>query len=146
MRRRRRLFVWLRAEFGACAALAALLAACASEAAPFVLPPDHPASPSADEAPVPLVSTTLATEGPEAPRAESNDTPDAMKGHHDFGAHDAAQGDGKPTPADKAEGVQQAYTCPMHVDVVSTEPSTCPKCGMRLKKQPDPPHHDGGAR
>jgi FtsP/CotA-like multicopper oxidase with cupredoxin domain len=28
-----------------------------------------------------------------------------------------------------------AYTCPMHPDVVATEPATCPKCGMRLVPQ-----------
>ncbi len=28
-----------------------------------------------------------------------------------------------------------AYTCPMHPDVVATEPATCAKCGMRLVPQ-----------
>ena len=29
-----------------------------------------------------------------------------------------------------------AYTCPMHPDVVSTEPGTCPQCGMKLVPAP----------
>ena len=29
-----------------------------------------------------------------------------------------------------------AYTCPMHPDFVSTEPGTCPQCGMRLVPAP----------
>ena len=37
-------------------------------------------------------------------------------------------GDGEATAA--------AYTCPMHSDVVSTEPGTCPQCGMKLVPAP----------
>jgi FtsP/CotA-like multicopper oxidase with cupredoxin domain len=29
-----------------------------------------------------------------------------------------------------------AYTCPMHPDVISTEPGTCPQCGMKLVPAP----------
>ena len=29
-----------------------------------------------------------------------------------------------------------AYTCPMHPDVVATEPGTCPQCGMKLVPAP----------
>jgi hypothetical protein len=31
------------------------------------------------------------------------------------------------------------YTCPMHPEVVSSAPGTCPKCGMKLVPQPTPP-------
>ena len=27
---------------------------------------------------------------------------------------------------------QEIYVCPMHPDVTSTSPGTCPKCGMKL--------------
>jgi hypothetical protein len=27
------------------------------------------------------------------------------------------------------------YTCPMHLDIVSEEPGSCPKCGMTLVKK-----------
>ena len=29
-----------------------------------------------------------------------------------------------------------AYTCPMHPDVIATEPGTCPQCGMKLVPAP----------
>jgi Cu+-exporting ATPase len=39
-----------------------------------------------------------------------------------------------------AAAQQQAlYRCPMHPDVTSTSPGTCPKCGMALQKVPARP-------
>jgi len=125
------------------AVLTALFAACASEPAPSELPPDHPASPCADEAPPLPASTTLVTTGPEAPVAESAEASDAAKSIHHGDADDGAHGDGNPSSGDKAENLPQHYICPMHADVISSEPGRCPKCGMKLKKQESPPHHDG---
>ncbi len=31
------------------------------------------------------------------------------------------------------QAVKVTYTCPMHPEVVSSEPGTCPKCGMKLR-------------
>jgi FtsP/CotA-like multicopper oxidase with cupredoxin domain len=33
------------------------------------------------------------------------------------------------------EGVEVVYVCPMHPDVTSAEPGSCPKCGMKLLAQ-----------
>ncbi|NEW80109.1 MAG: hypothetical protein GZ086_11955 [Gelidibacter sp.] len=34
----------------------------------------------------------------------------------------------------KHEQIGVTYSCPMHADVKSDKPGTCPKCGMELKK------------
>src|SRR5947209_307231 len=56
---------------------------------------------------------------------------------------------GHPKPARKQEQPpKQRYTCPMHPEVVRTEPGQCPKCGMTLvplkeeKKLPTPKAND----
>jgi Cu(I)/Ag(I) efflux system membrane fusion protein len=32
------------------------------------------------------------------------------------------------------QDAEQQYVCPMHEEVVSDRPGTCPKCGMALQK------------
>ncbi|WP_428406760.1 heavy metal-binding domain-containing protein [Hyphococcus sp.] len=49
--------------------------------------------------------------------------PSAAHDSHDHGDH-GQQGDG--------DGEHAQYTCPMHPEVVSDKPGSCPKCGMHL--------------
>jgi hypothetical protein len=42
-------------------------------------------------------------------------------------------------PAAASQPAHVTYTCPMHPEVVSDKPGTCPKCGMQLV-----PRNDGG--
>ena len=48
--------------------------------------------------------------------------------HHDHGLEPAA-----------APGPAAQYTCPMHPEVVSNDPESCPKCGMTLEPIVPPP-------
>jgi hypothetical protein len=60
------------------------------------------------------------------------------------------------TPAELASSSEHAapeappaqgttYVCPMHPEVVSSAPGTCPKCGMKLVPKPSPPKQSPSA-
>lgn len=96
--------------------LAALvLASCASVPAPVTRSPESPAHPAAPEAATPPASPEL--------MGKASALPDAHGSH------------ATPSTAPTAGAV---YTCPMHADVTSATPGTCPVCGMALvpKKTP----------
>jgi len=70
------------------------------------------------------VMLTLAAVTVAASHSAAGTAPSAMSCGSDCGS----QNHGK-TSDDKQAKV---YTCPMHPEVVSSEPGKCPKCGMNL--------------
>ena len=95
-----------------------LLAGCAGTTVPRISP-DHPASPSAQEAPLPPQSSAL---GGEPVRTDK----EGEKGQ----------------PAERPGDV--LYVCPMHPDVMQGAPGECPKCGMDLVPEPREREREGG--
>jgi hypothetical protein len=145
-------------ELRSCVA-AALLAfhslACASSQMPS--DPQHPASPDAPQAallPVGEVLTernehqTTETGSPDAHSHEGGAASEATHGAAPDGDSDASHaghstsvptpttgphaGHGAPVPATQADKETDRWTCPMHPEVVQSEPGNCPKCGMKL--------------
>ena len=61
-----------------------------------------------------------------------------MSGHsHGAGTYrhvDAGRDAAEPQHHDHADAAA-VYTCPMHPDVTSDKPGTCPKCGMNLERR-----------
>jgi hypothetical protein len=152
------------------AAGAILLAGCAAITTDDSLPADHPANATASEAPLPAASETLALDPSALPPPRSDDSALGMQHYgiaggvkHD--SHDmrhAGHGSSPPTtatrpgenaapsaprvtPATVPTTAATAHTCPMHKDVVTSQPGNCPKCGMKLVPKPTarPADHGG---
>ena len=104
------------------------LAGCASEIAARN-PQSDPTNAQAEEAPVraapelPQNDPTLAVSEP----PQVTPTPEPPAEHH---RHEASP-PSKPKPRSAPKTI---YTCPMHPEVRSDKPGTCPKCGMTLQK------------
>ncbi len=81
----------------------------------------HPASPDAPEAPLPPDGQALSE--PAEPETMPANSPDVH-------AHEG--GMSTVTQADPADQEAKSWTCPMHPEVVQSEPGKCPKCGMKL--------------
>ena len=47
--------------------------------------------------------------------------------------------DGKRPATASPQAEPAIHVCPMHPEVVSSTPGTCPKCGMQLLPKPTPP-------
>lgn len=90
-----------------------LSCACATVPVPLTRFPSSPAHPEALEAVSPPLEPLLGTPTEDAP-APSASEPGAAR-------MDAASG---------------SYDCPMHPDVVRSEPGACPVCGMALRRKP----------
>lgn len=117
--------------------LPALLGACATAVTLPPLPECHPASDAASSAPFARPSGVLETAAPmpsTEPRAP--------------GAHEH-----QPETTSGHESHAPVHSCPMHPEVRSGEPGTCPICGMALEEvEPEGEgepgdeghaHHDG---
>lgn len=105
---------------------------CSSREVPSSFPPGSPASLSATEAPHAAVARSL-REDPPLPGASTEGWPGlaadrpaapATQDHGQSGAHEH-----RATP----DQTSAAFSCPMHPEVTSDEPGTCPKCGMKLE-------------
>ena len=114
-----------------------LLVGCA-ETTPMAPGRDHPANPGAAAAPVPPPSTTLAvTPTPSTKPARDDDAkPPSHDAHHEHANHGA----GAATRPATRQHAESTYVCPMHPEVVSDKPGTCPKCKMDLVKRKEAEH------
>lgn len=118
---------------------AILLGGCAQTRPVTVLTAGHPAAAESHAvAYVPPSNPFHAAAGPEI-----DDGHDATQGHEM-----AAMPGMKPAPSTTgmATDASAGYVCPMHADVRSDEPGTCPKCSMRLvpaKADPTQNHEHG---
>jgi len=104
-----------------------LVVACASGPETSSLTPNHPASPHATEAPASPVADTLDLTA-FATTAEKAASPAPAPSAHDGHGASATPASEPNAPPVKAV----TYMCPMHPEVTSPTPGTCPKCGMKL--------------
>jgi hypothetical protein len=101
--------------------LASILAFAACVSEPKKLPAAmDPSNPDAPEAPPAAQPTAFAAPAPQVP----------APGKEPQGSGHAQHGAATPAPA--PESGATVYTCPMHSEVRSSKPGTCPKCGMKL--------------
>lgn len=137
--------------FGSLGIALAMITGCSGPSSTPNLFLNHPANPEANEAPLPDPSSTLVISN-----TLPSVRPSTVAGRHHLG-HDAApmghdmkgmmhsmpvtqprQGAASSTqcatPSSFPATTQSsgAYTCPMHPQVVSDNPGTCPKCNMKL--------------
>ncbi len=119
----------------------ALAMSCASQPPPRPVAVD-PSNPSAPEAPPLETSNVLAPVPSPTPEAHPAQPDGAAAGlpapmpehHHGATAREAGGGDHQMEAprAPASESPATVYTCPMHPEVISAEPGSCPKCGMKL--------------
>jgi Cu(I)/Ag(I) efflux system membrane fusion protein len=112
----------------------------AQETSAQAAPGMHPAPAAARE---PSPRTAPATR-PDAAAARETTTARQHRGAPAHQASKAAQPAKQPdaaTTESNADAAEAVYSCPMHPEVQSTTPSTCPKCGMKLERRATPEVH-----
>ena len=109
------------------------LAGCRSYEPPPVTA-GHPASPEAPVAPLTPAPSTLDINKANLPSmpAEPQPGPGHSRGQAGMEATAPAPTSQAVPKVPSGEPVQAIYTCPMHPEVLSNQPVTCPKCGMEL--------------
>lgn len=107
---------------------------------------NDPANPHAATAPMAVPQTLGSAPASPAP-APSQGDPHA--GHLHGGQMPTGMKMETPPPdksaATKSPEAPTSFTCPMHSNIVRSEPGNCPICGMTLKPMP-PMKHDGEKR
>src|SRR4051812_5052156 len=114
------------------------LSGCATNFEPKPLPPDHPASAQAQEAPRSglnhLTASDQLTQTTTAQLARKEAPNPASEGggmSHDMSPM-GGMTDSEPA---KSKTAPTIYTCVMHPEIQSDHPGKCPKCGMTLVKK-----------
>jgi hypothetical protein len=118
--------------------ISTLVATFACASSNLDIPEDHPANYRAATAPLPLAKPLVAAAPSEAPSS----TPSMPADHHHHGSQpiaptkaDAPAPTTSAAPATSAKPqAGETWTCPMHPQIVRTEPGKCPICGMNLVK------------
>lgn len=118
------------------------LAAVACASSQLATSADHPASPAAAAAPLPSVGTMLvgAEPPPTAPPPDGGAHPSSHQGHDAPGAPAHAAEEAGEAGTEEKEAQKQQWTCPMHPEILRSEPGSCPICHMKLvpvKPKPD---------
>ena len=115
--------------------------------------PDHPASPKAAVMPLPAVGAALSEDVATSSETTSGSSAAPSHGEHSHspaqatppggadqhGAHAAPEAApagnahaNHRAPASTPEPAGERWTCPMHPEVVQSQPGKCPKCGMKF--------------
>lgn len=102
---------------------ATAISACSAQSAPVAFSREHPASPNAPEG-LPLGRSNTLDGQVMSPALHGGVT--AARG---MAGHDSMSAE----PDSRDPQAKKVYSCPMHSQVKSGKPGSCPKCGMPLR-------------
>lgn len=118
----------------ACALLAGSSAGCLGTE--LSVASNHAGNPAAHSAALPLIASLRSQ-----PSSDASPAPGSAHEHdaHEHGASGHTGHEHGQAASDPSGAADARYTCPMHPEVVTSEPGKCPKCGMNLvPKKADP--------